>query len=135
MCFVQIPYLFLVAALCAVILDGQAHAQNILGEGIEGLTGTPENPLQVGIGIKIDQITSVDQKAENYGAVIVLRAEWIDPALAFDPEELGRDVQVFNPLQSWPSTRLKSERSCTCLCHPQSAIQQVGSRIRGLIAV
>ncbi|NVO56117.1 hypothetical protein HW561_09990 [Rhodobacteraceae bacterium B1Z28] len=86
----------LVASLAA-IWGGQSQAQNVLGGGIETLVGTPENPLDVGIGIKIDQITSVDQKAENYGAVVILRAEWADPALAFDPEEFGRDIRVFNP--------------------------------------
>ncbi|WP_170479587.1 hypothetical protein [Ruegeria arenilitoris] len=76
---------------------GQANAQNILDNRLDALAGTPENPLEVGIGIKIDQITNVDQKAENYGAVVVLRVEWIDPALAFDREELRRDIKVFNP--------------------------------------
>lgn len=74
-----------------------ATAQNVLGGRLDALPGTPENPLNVGIGIRIDQITGVDQKAENYGAVVVLRVEWTDPALAFDPEELGRDIRVFNP--------------------------------------
>nr|WP_237212568.1 hypothetical protein [Ruegeria lacuscaerulensis] len=64
---------------------------------MHALAGTPENPLDVGIGIKIDQITSVDQKAENYGAVVVLRVEWTDPLLAFDAKELGREIRVFNP--------------------------------------
>ncbi|WP_299899606.1 hypothetical protein [uncultured Ruegeria sp.] len=74
-----------------------ATAQNVLGGRLDALSGTPENPLDVGIGIRIDQITGVDQKAENYGAVVVLRVEWTDPALAFDPEEQRRDVRVFNP--------------------------------------
>ena len=57
----------------------------------------PDEPLQVGIGIQIDQITGVDQKAENYGAVVVIRGEWKDPELAFDPEERGREVLVVDP--------------------------------------
>ncbi len=75
----------------------KAGAQNALGGRLDALAGTPENPLEVGVGIKIDQITSVDQKAENYGAVVVLRVEWIDPALAFDRDDVGRDIRVFNP--------------------------------------
>lgn len=74
-----------------------ATAQNVLAGRLDALPGTPENPLDVGVGIRIDQITGVDQKAENYGAVVVLRVEWTDPALAFDPEEQGRDIRVFNP--------------------------------------
>ncbi|MCG7521112.1 hypothetical protein [Ruegeria sp. Ofav3-42] len=87
---------FLTAAMMAASL-GPVRAQNILDNRLDALVGTPENPLDVGIGIKIDQITSVDQKAENYGAVVVLRVEWTDPALAFDPQEVGRDIRVFNP--------------------------------------
>ena len=78
-------------------MPGMVQAQNVLGSRLDALTGTPENPLDVGIGIWIDQITGVDQKAENYGAVVVLRAEWTDPALAFDPQEAGRDIRVFSP--------------------------------------
>lgn len=78
-------------------MPGKVQAQNALGGRLDALTGTPENPLDVGIGIWIDQITGVDQKAENYGAVVVLRVEWVDPALAFDPQEAGRDIRVFSP--------------------------------------
>ncbi|MGI9367617.1 MAG: hypothetical protein ACR2O2_02155, partial [Ruegeria sp.] len=35
--------------------------------------------------------------AENFGAVVVLRVEWSDPALTFDREEAGREIRVFNP--------------------------------------
>lgn len=89
--------LCVVAVACLVAVGGKAQAQNGLEGGVGPLVGTPENPLQVGIGIRIDQVTSVDQKAENYGAVVVLRAEWTDPALAFDRDEVGREIQVFTP--------------------------------------
>ncbi|WP_170561927.1 hypothetical protein [Ruegeria atlantica] len=88
--------IFVTAALSAASV-GPLGAQNILDNRLDTPIGTPENPLDVGIGIKIDQITSVDQKAENYGAVVVLRVEWTDPALAFDPKEAGREFRVFNP--------------------------------------
>ncbi|WP_420585724.1 hypothetical protein [Ruegeria sp.] len=88
--------LVVIICLCAMGA-GQALAQNTLAGGLRELVGTPENPLQVGVGVRIDQVTSVDQKAENYGAVVVLRVEWTDPALAFDREEVGREIQVFNP--------------------------------------
>ncbi|WP_170430912.1 hypothetical protein [Ruegeria arenilitoris] len=89
--------LCLVIVACLLAAGGEAQAQNGLAGGVGPLVGTPENPLKVGIGIRIDQVTSVDQKAENYGAVVVLRAEWTDPALAFDRDEVGREIQVFNP--------------------------------------
>ncbi|CUK07874.1 Ligand-gated ion channel [Ruegeria denitrificans] len=88
---------FVAVTACLFALGGKAQAQNVLDGGLGALVGTPENPLEVGIGIRIDQVTSVDQKAENYGAVVVLRVEWTDPALAFDREVVGREIQVFNP--------------------------------------
>ncbi len=87
----------LALAACVFAMGGKVQAQNALDGGLEALVGTPENPLDVGIGIRIDQVTSVDQKAENYSAVVVLRVEWTDPALAFDRDVVGRDFQVFNP--------------------------------------
>ncbi len=91
---------FRVLLLCVLTLCGlasMASAQNALSTRLDALAGTPENPLNVGVGIRIDQITGVDQKAENYGAVAVLRFEWTDPLLAFDAEQTGRDIRVFNP--------------------------------------
>ncbi|WP_170329705.1 hypothetical protein [Ruegeria arenilitoris] len=86
-----------IVTACLSFVGGKGQAQNGLEGGVGPLVGTPENPLQVGVGIHIDQVTSVDQKAENYGAVVVLRVEWTDPALAFNRDEVGREIQVFNP--------------------------------------
>ncbi|HEY53350.1 MAG TPA: hypothetical protein G4N94_07835 [Caldilineae bacterium] len=44
-------------------------------------------PTQVLVGIKMDQITGVDQKAENFGIAATLQMEWNDPGLAFSPDE------------------------------------------------
>jgi hypothetical protein len=42
-----------------------------------------KRPMPVKIGIKLEQITDVDQKAENYTAVVFLTLQWQDPNLAF----------------------------------------------------
>jgi hypothetical protein len=52
-------------------------------------------PIPVQIGIKLQQITSVDQKAENFGVVATLVMHWRDPGLAFDPETVQDRYQLF----------------------------------------
>lgn len=42
-------------------------------------------PIEAKVGLHIDQITHVDQKAENFGAVGTLRIEWQDENLVFEP--------------------------------------------------
>lgn len=54
-------------------------------------------PLEVAAGIKINQITFVDQKSENYGAVATIRLQWQDPLLAFDPGATGGDPRIMPP--------------------------------------
>lgn len=56
---------------------------------------TPEQPLEVAVGVAVDQITDINQKAENLGVVASLRLEWSDPMLAFDAPEHGRDFKVY----------------------------------------
>ena len=52
-------------------------------------------PIPVRIGVKLQQITAVDQKAENYGVVATLVLHWTDPALAFDPETINDRFKIF----------------------------------------
>lgn len=52
-------------------------------------------PLAVSIGLKLHQITGVDQRAENYGIVASLMLDWSDPALAFNPQECDCRQRVF----------------------------------------
>jgi hypothetical protein len=87
--------------------DGKSTAGNfrlIMGlnapeifEGEAESTGREliRQPIPVRIGIKLQQITSVDQKAENFGVVATLVLHWRDPGLAFDPETVQDRHQLF----------------------------------------
>ena len=52
-------------------------------------------PLQVKIGVKMQQITSVDQKSENFGVVASLMMEWHNPKLAFNTDECQCRYKIF----------------------------------------
>jgi hypothetical protein len=54
-----------------------------------------KEPIPVKIGIKMQQITNVDQKFENFGVVATLIMEWQDPALSFDPEKSNESLKVY----------------------------------------
>lgn len=61
-------------------------------------TGRPvlQLPIPVSIGVKLQQIAAVDQKAENFNAQVALRMEWQDPALAYDPEACNCSVKTYS---------------------------------------
>ena len=44
---------------------------------------------------EVQQITVVDQRAENFGVVATLLMQWRDPALAFNPETVQDRYQIF----------------------------------------
>ena len=70
-------YRLLVGLNTPQVLTGQAAKQ-----------GWPiiQPPIPVQIGLKMHQITDVDQKGENFGVAASLKLIWRDPALGFDPE-------------------------------------------------
>jgi hypothetical protein len=76
---------------------GKAHAQTLDGNGLQQLITPSEKPLHVEVGIKIDQITEINQKAENFSAVVVIRMRWRDQKLAFDKVEANRAYKLMTP--------------------------------------
>ncbi len=53
-------------------------------------------PIPVSLGVKLQQITTVEQKAENYGAQVALRMEWQDPVLAYDPDKCQCSEKLYS---------------------------------------
>jgi len=54
-----------------------------------------QEPIPVSIGVKMQQLTSVNQKAENFGVVATIVMHWQDPRLAYDPEQVQDRFKVF----------------------------------------
>ncbi|MEA3276539.1 MAG: hypothetical protein U9Q81_14865 [Pseudomonadota bacterium] len=52
-------------------------------------------PLKVSVAIRVDQISSIDQKAENFSVVGSLIIDWVDPALAFNPATCRCSQKIF----------------------------------------
>lgn len=80
-------YRLLVGANCPEVLTGEAQPDG---------RAVIREPIQVKIGTKVEQIVDLDQKSEFFTAVVSLRMEWTDPALAFNPEECQCDVKTYS---------------------------------------
>jgi len=66
--------------------------------------------VPVKIGLTIDQITSVNQIEENYGAVGTLVMHWNDPALSFSPDTCNCAYKIL-PFEDFLSYTSKNEIS------------------------
>ena len=77
------------------LLLGLDAPEVLKGEGESTGRALLQEPIPVHIGIRLEQITDVDQKAENYSVVATLVMHWTSPALAFDPETATERFKVF----------------------------------------
>ena len=54
-----------------------------------------QSPIPVIVSASLQQITDVDQQAENYGGVYLLTMKWQDPDYAFSPDECRCRFKTF----------------------------------------
>lgn len=72
------------------------NAPDVLtGKAEETGTLVIKDPIVVKVGVKMDQITDVDQVSENFSVVASLRMDWTDPAYAFSPDECQCRFKTF----------------------------------------
>jgi hypothetical protein len=80
-------YRLLVGVNTPLVLTGQAQKR-----------GRPiiQHPIPVEIGLRMDQISDVDQQKENFSVVASLKLIWRDPALGFNPEACQCYVKTYS---------------------------------------
>ena len=67
----------------------------LTGEAPPGGRRVLRDSITVFVGVEIDQITNVDQKAENFAVVANLWLSWRDPRLAYRSDVCGCSQKVF----------------------------------------
>ena len=79
-------YRLLVGVNAPEVLTGEARA-----------SGRPvvQEPIDVQVGIKLQQIIDVDQPNEFFSAQASIQMEWTDPALAFNPDDCDCDFKTY----------------------------------------
>jgi hypothetical protein len=80
-------YRLLLGVNAPEVLTGQALTEGRL---------VAREPIDVGIGLVLEQIIEVNQQSEFFTTVANLQMEWTDPALAFNPEDCNCDFKVYS---------------------------------------
>ncbi len=76
------------------LLAGVNTPEVLMGEA--ATKGKPVflEPTEVQVGVKLEQITEVDQVSENFSAVASIKMSWVDPKLAFRPDSCQCSFKV-----------------------------------------
>jgi hypothetical protein len=77
------------------LLLGLNAPEVLQGNGEPGGRVILQHAIPVSIGVKMQQLTSVNQKSENFGVVATIVMHWQDPRLAYDPETVQDRFKVF----------------------------------------
>jgi hypothetical protein len=60
-------------------------------------------PIEIRVGLELDQITAINQKDENFDVVANLRMQWTDPKLAFSPQECNCSFKIYRSIEQFES--------------------------------
>lgn len=77
------------------LLVGVNDPAVLTGQAVSTGDAVTHKATAVGVGFKMQQITGVDQKSENFDVVASLQLAWQDPALAFSPDTCHCDSKTF----------------------------------------
>jgi len=103
------------------LLLGLDAPEVLQGKGEPGGRDIVQHAIPVSIGVKMQQLTSVNQKSENFGVVATIVMHWQDPRLAYNPETVQDRFKVFmgdafstemNRLgQTWPQYTIVNQQN------------------------
>jgi hypothetical protein len=77
------------------LLVGRNEPAVLVGKAAPFGEALLKEPIEASIGIKLQQISNIDQKSENYEAVASTMITWNDPALAFRSDECQCENKVY----------------------------------------
>lgn len=79
--------------LCCLFVPVEGVSDLRIQSALEHIA--PESPIEVAIGLQIEQIVNINQKDENYEVVGNLTLQWDDPKLSFDAREHSQPFKLF----------------------------------------